>query len=63
MKPKVLINVLYLKDGTRAFLEPLGYRLVRRLDNSYTEEWWLFPFNYPVRFWYWLKSLRIRLID
>ena len=51
MKLRIYMPVLF--DKGSAFSVP-GYRLVKTWDKL--EEWWLFPFNYPVQFWYWVKS-------
>lgn len=59
MKLKILQH-----SGFEKFFVPLkGYSHVRTVLNNdeWMQEWWLFPFNYVVQFWYWIKSLRHRI--
>ncbi len=46
-------------DFAHFFRKPKGFYYVRQI-NDY-EEWWLFPFNYPARFYYWLKDITVRI--
>ena len=52
MKFKIFIPPSFV----HMFEDPPAYRFVRVVPDTLEEEWWLFPFNYPVRFWYWLES-------
>ncbi len=60
MKLRIYIQSPFF--NSKAFVVPHGYRFVYKCVDRFADEYWLFPFNYPVRAWYWLLRLYWKII-
>ena len=55
MKFYIDIPELQFQAGDSAFMAPFGYGFAYRHIGSFETRYYLIPFNYIVRVWYWLQ--------
>lgn len=46
-----------------SFQVPVGYHFVRREPKTWTSEYWLWPFHWVARAWYWSMDKLVKIRD